>query len=83
MNVEKKGKYTVGFRIASPSDTGRISFLSNDAVRIQDLAVPNTGGTDSWQTVSVPGVLLDAGTNRLKVLARKGGFELASIQLTK
>jgi hypothetical protein len=83
VNVEKKGKYTVGFRIAATSDTGRISFLANDASRIQDFPVPNTGGPDSWQTISVHGILLDAGANRLKVYARKGGFELASIQLTK
>ncbi|HWK05746.1 MAG TPA: cellulase family glycosylhydrolase [Puia sp.] len=54
-----------------------------DALLVQDLPIPNTGGLSNWQTVEVKDIPLEKGLIRLRVLAGKGGFNLAALQLSK
>ncbi|WP_448702631.1 cellulase family glycosylhydrolase [Mucilaginibacter sp. AW1-3] len=80
VNVKKKGTYTLKFAIASNTASGWLS-LSRDGVRFgESISVPNSGSEQTWQTVELKDVSLNAGINVLKLTADTGGFNLKSIQ---
>ena len=51
VDVTSAGTYEVSFRVAS-NTTGGIIELQNNGTTIGQVSVPNTGGWQSWQTVS-------------------------------
>jgi endonuclease/exonuclease/phosphatase family metal-dependent hydrolase len=77
VNVTASGAYTLQFQVASAWATGRIHATCGSATTAT-LAVPNTGGWQTWTTISVP-VTLTAGQQVLKVAIDAGGFNLAGI----
>jgi glucosylceramidase len=69
--------YTVTFAVASQFTTGQVR-LDLDSVGStigSTLSVPNTGGWETWQTISET-VTLPAGTHALYVYIVNGGFNL-------
>ena len=78
--VRKAGIYTIRFRIASGSDSGRLSFTNNGVTLAKGVVIPATGGLQSWQTIEVKGIHLKKGQARFRVYADTGGFNLKSIQ---
>ncbi|WP_186438257.1 beta-1,3-glucanase family protein [Cohnella terricola] len=80
VNVASAGVYTVQYRVASPNAGGQIQ-LKNGANVLNTASVPNTGGWQTWTTVT--GTLnLSAGAQTLTLLAATGGFNLNWIQFT-
>jgi hypothetical protein len=77
VNVTASGDYVVQFQVASAYATGQIHATTGSATTAT-LAVPNTGGWQTWTTISVP-VTLTAGRQVLKVVTDAGGFNLAGI----
>ena len=61
VNVATAGTYTAQFRVASLGSGGTFHLEMNGSNVTGSLAVPNTGGWQSWQTVSAS-VSLNAGT---------------------
>ncbi|GAC1421995.1 MAG: hypothetical protein NVSMB67_18150 [Flavisolibacter sp.] len=53
VTVPVKGIYTLSLRVASPVDGAKINVLNNGASILTTIGVPNTGGFQLWQTVSV------------------------------
>lgn len=74
VKVATAGNYTVLYRVASESGGGTIRLESNGTI-IATTAVPETGGWQTWNTVST-NINLAAGTQTLKLYADKGGFNI-------
>ena len=80
VNVPQSGTYSLGYRIASVTDTGRIELMSKGTI-VSDLNLAVTGSWDIWQ--SVPTVVqLSEGLQVIRMFAAQGGFRLNWMQLS-
>jgi len=76
VNVTATGVYTLQLRLASPN-SGESLHIESDGVNISgSVAVPNTGGWQTWQTVSVTTSSLTAGQHVLRIYEETGGFNI-------
>jgi hypothetical protein len=77
VNVATAGKYTVTFRVASPTAVADALHISNSAGTnlSGSVAVPATGGYQTWTSVTAS-VTLPAGTQTLTVNQDAGGWNL-------
>jgi endoglucanase len=76
VTVPTAGTYTIQCRVASATTGGQISLEQNSgATRLGTLAVPNTGGTQTWTTISRT-VTLAAGQQDIAIGVPVGGFNL-------
>ena len=80
VNVATAGTYKVDFRIASTVATGVIQLKSGSTV-LGSVTLPNTGGWQIWQTVSM-NVPLSAGVQTLQIYVPAGGYNLNWINFT-
>ncbi|TMV06307.1 carbohydrate-binding protein [Paenibacillus thermoaerophilus] len=78
VQVAQAGTYTVQYRVASPNATGQIQ-LRSGATTLATTNVPQTGGWQSWQTVTAT-VQLAAGQQTLRLYASGGGFNINWIE---
>jgi endoglucanase len=68
--------YDIDIRYASPSATGKL-YLENENGQISEpITLPSTGGYATWGTVTLTDVLLNQGTNKVKVYFENGNFNL-------
>ena len=65
VNVFSSGNYTVNFRVASAMSGAQFEFKNGSTV-LTTISVPNTGGWQTWQTVSA-NVNLSAGQQTLRI----------------
>ncbi len=73
VNVASAGSYTVNFRVASQGTGGTVHLTLDGANVTGAVALPNTGGWDTWTTVSKTGVTLSAGAHILKLVVDANG----------
>lgn len=81
VNVRTTGTYSIQLRVASPSGgTIHVGFNGPSSGFWKAVAVPATGGWQTWRTVSVSGTL-KAGTQQMTLLFDTGGtnFSYANI----
>ena len=76
INVANAGKYDFNFRVASMSAGKSLHAEINGANITGAVAVPNTGGWQTWQTVKVSNISLAAGTQVLRLVMDTDGFNL-------
>ena len=74
VNVPTTSAYLIEYRVASNSDGGKIS-LQNGGQELSLVTVPNTGGWQTWQTISTV-VSLSAGSTTIRLAAPQGGYNL-------
>ena len=74
VTVPVASTYRVDFRVASTVATGRFDFKSGQTT-YASVSVPNTGGNQLWQTISV-NVNLNSGTQKFRVSATASSFSL-------
>jgi predicted esterase len=67
VDVSAAGSYTMNFRVATIFNGAQFQVRRADGSVITTVTVPNTGGFQSWQTVSVQ-VNLSAGSQILRVI---------------
>lgn len=80
VNIPVSGNYTIRVRVASQTG-GNVSFdLNSGATVLGELAIPATGGWQTWVTVSRT-VTLSAGNVSLGVFAKTGGWNLNWIEI--
>ena len=79
INIPTSGNYTFQVRVASPYAGGQL-VLSKNGADVGVVTVPNTGGWQNWQTVSIT-VNLQAGQQDLAIFVRKGGWNINWWQL--
>ncbi|WP_230986590.1 carbohydrate-binding protein [Cohnella fermenti] len=80
VNVQAAGTYTVEYRVASNAATGQLQ-LRSGTTTLATTTVPNTGGWQSWQTVTAS-VALAAGTQTLRIYASGYDFNLNWMNFT-
>ncbi len=81
INPSTTGWYKVEYRVASTSASGQI-VLSQNAKDVSAVtSVPNTGGWQSWTTVTSR-VYLSRGVQSLSIFAKAGGFNINWVNLT-
>src|SRR5262249_17869711 len=69
VNVAGTGSYTLEARVAAASIGGGTLHVEVDGVNVTGaMTVPNTGGWQTWQTISKSGITLTAGPHRLRVV---------------
>ncbi|UAY51237.1 carbohydrate-binding protein [Ferruginibacter albus] len=79
VNVITAGTYTLQLRVAS-INSGETFHLEMDGINISGtLAVPNTGGWQTWQTVSASINLPTTGLKKLRIIMGTGGFNINSV----
>jgi beta-glucosidase len=83
VNVSTAGTYSVAFRLASPYGITDALHIANSAGTNLSgaVAVPNTGGYQTWTTVAAS-VVLPAGTQTLTVVQDSNGFNLHNMAFT-
>ncbi|HYG39034.1 MAG TPA: carbohydrate-binding protein [Cytophagales bacterium] len=77
VTVEKDGVYSVDYRIAAESATGKIKLLLIDGatVALDSVTFSATGGWQEWKSVSGKATLT-AGEHKLRLLAQASDFNL-------
>jgi phosphatidylserine/phosphatidylglycerophosphate/cardiolipin synthase-like enzyme len=73
VNVASAGIYDIDVRVASGGVGGTFHIEVNGVDRTGPLAVPNTGGWQTWQTIRAPGVTLSAGPQVWRVVMDTNG----------
>jgi len=79
IDVETAGNYVIDARVASTAGTGIIEYFTG-TTSLGTIAVPNTGGWQTWQTVSKT-VTLPAGEQMLRFSAAAAPFNLNWIEV--
>jgi PKD repeat protein len=76
VNVNTTAAYTLELRVASPG-TGNTLHVELDGITISgSLTVPNTGGWQIYQTISVTTPSLSSGQHILRIYEETGGFNI-------
>ena len=82
VNVPSSGTYTVQYRVASLSGGGKIQIEKQGGGAVYgSINVPNTGGWQTWQTISHT-VQLSAGQQNIAIAATAGGFNINWVSIS-
>ena len=76
--------YGISVRVAAPANGGQLRVRLNGAV-LGEINVPNTGGYQTWQTVTLPNVPIQGaiGSQALRLEVLTSGFNLNWIQFNR
>jgi len=77
VNVPTAGVYDLDVRVASSGTGGTFHIEVNGVDKTGPIAIPNTGGWQSWTTVRAPGVTLAAGIQVWRVVMDTNGASAA------
>jgi endoglucanase len=66
VNVTATGQYTASFRVATPNNNAVFQLITSGGTVLATVGLPNTGGYQNWQTVTVS-VNLPAGPQTLRI----------------
>lgn len=80
VDVAADAAYEIKVRVASGTTGGNFHFMIDGADITIPYYVPNTGGWNTWQTVTIPNVILNATDKKLRLYADKDGFNLGSFE---
>ncbi|MBK9132737.1 MAG: carbohydrate-binding protein [Gammaproteobacteria bacterium] len=80
VNVAQAGAYTLNLRVATAANGKQLRVLSNGVDLTGAVAVPNTGGWTTWQTIS-KAVNLSAGQQVLRLQVDSGSFNIDYLEL--
>lgn len=61
--VNTTGNYTINLRVATPYNTRKLHLEVDGVNATGVINIPNTGGFQNWQTVTVPNIALTQGTH--------------------
>ena len=82
VNVTTAGSYTITARVACPT-AGKSFNIEMDGIKVTTVTVPNTGGSQTWQTVTIKNVNLTAGNKTMRIYAANGsGFNINYVTFT-
>jgi len=82
VNVTTPGVYTLSARVATPN-AGKTFHVELDAQNISGtIAVPNTGGFQTWQTVTVTTPALTTGVKVLRIYIESTSFNINYLHFT-
>lgn len=73
LTAEKSGLYDIEVRVAATGASGQL-VLQLDGRTLGVLTVPNTGGWQSWRTLTLKEIPIERGAHLLTHLAQRGGY---------
>ncbi|KAA2243311.1 carbohydrate-binding protein [Chitinophaga agrisoli] len=76
VNITTAGTYTVQVRVADPGANGSLHVELDGANISGTIHTPNTGGYQTWQTVSAVTPSLATGAHVVRVVIENGGFNI-------
>ncbi|MGC6581606.1 MAG: carbohydrate-binding protein [Akkermansiaceae bacterium] len=79
-NIPENGTYQISYRVASDHDKGILT-LGKSGTDIQQTPIPDTGGWQSWQTITEE-VSLEQGVQTLDLYATQGGWNLNHFKIS-
>lgn len=83
IHVTSSGLYDISVRVAATA-AGKTMSIEMDGVNVSgNISVPNTGGWQVWQTVTIKNVQLSSGIKLMKVIMGSDLINLNSISLAK
>jgi len=80
VNVSQTAAYTLTFRYASGGSGGTFHVENNGANITGPIKVSGTGGWQSWKSIVVPNVILNQGTQKLKIFFETAGYNLSFME---
>jgi hypothetical protein len=82
VNIPVAGKYSVNFRVAGWTGTGKIELQNAANTKLSGITVPNTGGNQFWTTVAGDATFnLPAGAQTLRIYAAGAPWNLNWFEL--
>ncbi|WP_026899285.1 cellulase family glycosylhydrolase [Daejeonella oryzae] len=78
----ENGSYSIKFNVASDKSGGKLTLKANETPA-KFVEIPDTGGSQKWQTVSLNNIILNKGNNTIRIYMEKGGFNLKSFLFSK
>ena len=83
VNVAAAGTYNLRLRVArQPTGTSTVSVLFGGVDKTGSLAVPSTGGWQTWTDLNRTGVSLSAGPQFMRISMTGGSFNVNWIEIT-
>jgi len=67
IDVAKTETYKLGLRVACSGDDRTISISADGTPIATDIAIPNTGGWQTWEDITLNNIALDAGEHILRI----------------
>ncbi len=83
VDVLESGVYDINLRLASGAYDGSFHFSSDGADITGTRYVPYTGGYQSWQTVTVPNVILTPDNQKIRFHSDGSGYNINSYEFVK
>ncbi|MHB1686042.1 MAG: carbohydrate-binding protein [Ignavibacteriaceae bacterium] len=81
VNVKDSASYNFNFRVASANGGGSFH-VEIDGVNVTNsIAVPSTGGWQTWITISANSIVLAKGSHNMKIVFEAGGFNLYKVDI--
>ncbi|HUK36230.1 MAG TPA: carbohydrate-binding protein [Vicinamibacterales bacterium] len=81
LSVPAAGSYTIQLRVASPNGGSMHVGFNGPSNVWQTVAIPNTGGWQTWTSVSFTATL-GAGTQQMTLLSDTGGYNVDSVTIS-
>jgi arabinoxylan arabinofuranohydrolase len=83
VSVAESSFYTIQTIAASPNSNSKIRFKLDGDDITGSVIIPNTGGWQTYQTISTTGISLETGTHILQLFQETGGFNIDKIIFEK
>lgn len=74
--VSKQKVFKVAIRYSSKNSEGKLYLETENGIKSKSIVLPATGSDDNWKTIILSDVNINSGTNKIKVVFEKGGFNL-------
>lgn len=83
IDSKSKNTYDVAIRYSSAKAGGKLHFETEDGKKSASLKLPATGSDMFWKTITMHGVEINKGVNKVKVVFETGGFNLNYFEFIK
>lgn len=80
VEIDSSAVYEVRLRVAAGGDNGTFHLAVGEAEITPSIAVANTGGWQTWQTITIQDVILDESDTKLRFYMDRDGFNLSSME---
>jgi len=74
--ISKQKDFKVAIRYSSANSEGKLHLETENGNKSKSILLPATGSNDNWKTIILSDLAINSGTNKIKVVFEKGGFNL-------
>ena len=83
VDVAESGVYEIRVRTAAEGSGGSMHFAFGDADITHSVVAQPTGGWQTWETTTIPNVIIDKDDTYLKFYVDRSGFNVSSFEFIK